>query len=395
MYLFVFLNLILLIEYIYYLFQKYSQKDNKIINYYREIPSNESPAIVGLMIKKNVDGNDIIATILDLWEKGYISVEYRIINDSKKCILKDSGKDRFLSLKDYENYLLDEIFKENREVVFEDFVNSSKFEIIFKNIGNMINKRIDIKSVHKISYKRLFNKVNFLTNYFVLGFSLFFSIIYILLNNFLISLTISYAINLIVFVVIKSLLIKNENDIESLLFGITFALSITYLGIIIILYLISDFEYQINSYLLITNIIASLISLVCLIIGDYNKKFEMTTLDYIMAIYSILSICLGNIIGLCIGIIYYSHRLYLKSPKHVYLYNDEIEKWVALKKFLNDFSYIDQRELMEVKVWNKYLIYGISMGVNKKIVLEYANMANIKLINNSILDKCYSENIMY
>ena len=52
MYLFVFLNLILLIEYIYYLFQKYSQKDNKIINYYREIPSNESPAIVGLMIKK-------------------------------------------------------------------------------------------------------------------------------------------------------------------------------------------------------------------------------------------------------------------------------------------------------------------------------------------------------
>jgi hypothetical protein len=387
-------SLILIIEFLYYAFYINSNQKNSI-EYYRDIPSNENPALVGLMVKGNVDGNDIVATILDLWEKGYISIEYRMINDSQKCIIRDSGKDRFLSLKDYENYLLDEIFKENNEVILEDFVNSPKFEIIFKNIGNMINKRIDIKSTHKISYKKLFNKVNFLTNYFVLGFSLLFSIIYMLINDFLISLAISCTINLIMFVIIKSLLVKNENGIESLLFGMTFALSIVYLGIIIILYLLSGYEYQINTYLLITNIIASLIFIICLIIGDYNKKIAMTTLDYIIAIYSILSICFGNLIGVCIGIIYYSHRLYLKSPKHVYLYNDEIEKWIALKKFLNDFSYIDQRELMEIKIWDKYLIYGISMGVNKKIVLEYAKMANIKLINNSILDKCYSENVMY
>jgi hypothetical protein len=179
-------SLILIIEFLYYAFYINSNQKNSI-EYYRDIPSNENPALVGLMVKGNVDGNDIVATILDLWEKGYISIEYRMINDSQKCIIRDSGKDRFLSLKDYENYLLDEIFKENNEVILEDFVNSPKFEIIFKNIGNMINKRIDIKSTHKISYKKLFNKVNFLTNYFVLGFSLFFSIIYMLINDFLIS----------------------------------------------------------------------------------------------------------------------------------------------------------------------------------------------------------------
>ena len=189
---------------------------------------------------------------------------------------------------------------------------------------------------------------------------------------------------LMLFIVIRSLLVKNENGIESLLFGITFAISIVYLGLIIIMYLISNFDFQISNTLLIINILASLIFIACLLIGDYDKKIKMTILDYIMIIYSLLSICLGNIVGLCIGIIYYSHRLYLKSPKHVYLYNDEIEKWIALKKFLNDFSYINQRELMEVKVWDKYLIYGISMGVNKKIVLEYAKMANIKLINKRI-----------
>ena len=387
-------SLILIIEFFYYAFYINSNQKNSI-EYYRDIPSNENPALVGLMVKGNVDGNDIVATILDLWEKGYISVEYRMINDTQKCILKDSGKDRFLTLKDYENYLLDEIFKENSEVIFEDFVNSPKFEIVFKNVGNMISRRINIKSTHKVSYKKLFNKINFLVNYSVLGFSLFFSIIYMLANDFLISLAISYVVSLMLFVVIRSLLVKNENGIESLLFGITFAISIVYLGLIIIMYLISNFDFQISNTLLIINILASLIFIACLLIGDYDKKIKMTILDYIMIMYSLLSICLGNIVGLCIGIIYYSHRLYLKSPKHVYLYNDEIEKWIALKKFLNDFSYINQRELMEVKVWDKYLIYGISMGVNKKIVLEYAKMANIKLINNTILDKCYSENIMY
>lgn len=387
-------SLILITEFICYVFYVNSNQKNSI-EYYRDIPSNENPALVGLMVKGNVDGNDIVSTILDLWEKEYITVEYRMIDDTQKCILKDSGKDRFLSLKDYENYLLDEIFKENSEVVFEDFVNSPKFEIVFKNVGNMISRRINIKSTHKVSYKKLFNKVNFLTNYSVLGFSLFFPIIYMLINNFLISLVISYVVSLMLFMIIRSLLVKNENGIESLLFGITFAVSIVYLGFIIILYLISNYDFQISNTLLIVNIVASLVFIACLLIGDYDKKIKMTILDYVVIIYSILSICLGNLIGLCIGIIYYSHRLYLKSPKHVYLYNDEIEKWIALKKFLNDFSYINQRDLMEVKVWDKYLIYGISMGVNKKIVLEYAKMANIQLINSSILDKCYSENIMF
>lgn len=390
----VFLIIIFLLEFTYYLlFINKNKKDQ--IDYYRDIPSNENPALVGLMVKGNVDGNDIISTILDLWEKGYISVEYKMINDNQKCVLKDLGKDRFLALKDYENYLLDEIFKDSSEVIFEDFVNSPKFEIVFKNVGNMISKRIDIKSTHKVSYKKLFNKVNFLVNYVVLGFSLLFSIVYILTNDFLISVAISFITHLFLFILIKFFLIKNDSGIESLLFGITTAISIAYLGLLIILYLISEFDYQLPVYLTILNILESVLFIICLFIGEYNKKVKFTMLDYIIGLYSLISICFGNVIGLCIGIIYYSHRLYLKAPKHVYLYNDEIEKWIALKRFLNDFSYISDRNLMETKVWNKYLIYGLSMGVNKQVILEYAKIANIKLINNSILDKCYSENIRY
>lgn len=394
MYLTILLILILIFECIYYLFNMHLNKNNKI-EYYREIPSEENPAIVGFMIKGNVDGNDVIATILDLWKKGYVDVEYKIMNDKQQCIIKDGGKDRFLVLKDYENYLLDELFKEKQEVVLEDFVSSSKFENIFKNVGNMIKRRGNLKKTHnEVSYKRLTNKINFLTNYTVLGFAMFFPIIYLISNNVLLSIIIGYFISLILFMLLKGIILKDSKNIEGLLFGISSAISVFYLGILIITYLLSKYSYQTNQFLEIGNVVLSGLMLICFFIGDYNKKSSITFIDYIIFIYSLVSIVFANVIGLSICIIYFSHRIYLKSPKHVYFSNDdEIEKWIALKKFLNDFSIMSERDLMEVKIWDKYLIYGIAMGINKKIVLEYAKLSNIKLINDSVLDKCYLENI--
>lgn len=395
MFLKVLIVIIFLLECIYYVCFINTHKQEKI-QYFRDIPSNENPALVGLMIKGNVDGNDVIATILDLWKKEYINVEYKIIKEEQKCVIKDAGKDRFLLLKDYENYLLDELFKDNQEVVLEDFVNSSKFEIIFKNFGNMIKRRVNLKKTHQVSYKRLFSKINFLVNYVVLGFAIFFSSIYLVSNNFMLSVATGFGINIVLFMLIKSFLMKEERNIESLLFGISSAISIVYFGILIIAYLLGNYTYQCNQYFEIGNFIISIILLLCFIVGDYNKKMEINPIDYLIFIYAIPSIIFENIIGLCISIVYLSHKIYLKSPKHSYFSNeDEFDKWVALKKFLNDFSVINQRDMMEVKIWDKYLIYGIAMGVNRKIVLEYAKLANIKLINSSILDKCYSENILF
>ena len=395
MFLTILIIIILLFESIYFIYFVNTHKKEKI-EYFRDIPSDENPALVGLMIKGNVDGNDIIATILDLWEKEFINVEYRIINGEQKCIIKDVNKDRFLILKDYENYLLDELFKDNQEIVLEDFVNSPKFETIFKNVGNMIKRRVNLKKTHKISYKRLTSKINFLVNYVVLGFAIFFSSIYLVSNNFLLSVATSFGINIVLFMLIKSLLIKEERNVEGLLFGISSAISIVYFSILIIAYLLGNYTYQYNQYFEIGNVIISIILLLCFFIGDYNKKMEINTIDYLIFIYAVPSIIFGNIIGLCVSIVYLSYRIYLKSPKHSYLSNeDEFDKWVALKKFLNDFSIINQRDMMEVKIWDKYLIYGIAMGVNRKIVLEYAKLANIKLINSSILDRCYSENILF
>lgn len=54
--------LIMIVIYTLVLRAKFS-KENTHYMYYRDIPSNDSPAVVGKIIKGHADGNDIISTI--------------------------------------------------------------------------------------------------------------------------------------------------------------------------------------------------------------------------------------------------------------------------------------------------------------------------------------------
>ena len=393
MFLIIIITLILLFECIYYVYFISANKQEKI-EYYRDIPSNENPAIVGLMIKGNVDGNDIIATILDLLEKEYIDVEYKIINGKQKYVIKDAGKDRFLLLKDYENYLLDELFKDNQEVILEDFINSSNFEIIFKNVGNMIKKRVALKSVHKISHKKIVHKINLVVNFIVLGFSIFFPFFFLLLNNFYMSVLLGYLANFVLLLITENVIFKLNYRIEHLLFSYSIIISIFYFGILLICYLLSDFKYQSNIYLIVFNIIISILFIFYFFAKNNNRACSLMLIDYGVFVISFISMIMCNKIGMCICIIYFSNRIYLESPNHtVSLNSSELEKWEALRRFLNDFSIIRERNIQEISIWNKYLIYAISMGVNKKVISEYVKLLNIKLLNQNIIDKYYIEKL--
>ena len=77
--------LIIVIVYTLILRKKFlKDKTEKI--YYRDIPSKDSPAIVGKIVKGNVDGNDIIATILDLSYRGYIKIKTEKIKSKEKTL---------------------------------------------------------------------------------------------------------------------------------------------------------------------------------------------------------------------------------------------------------------------------------------------------------------------
>ena len=46
----------------------------------------------------------------------------------------------------------------------------------------------------------------------------------------------------------------------------------------------------------------------------------------------------------------------------------------GLKKFLNDFSNIKEREALEVKIWDEYLMYAQIFGIAKKVAKEFKKM---------------------
>lgn len=55
------------------------------------------------------------------------------------------------------------------------------------------------------------------------------------------------------------------------------------------------------------------------------------------------------------------------------IYNDSI-KLYGLKKFLDDFSNIDTKETMEVKIWDEYLMFAYLFGIADKVAKQIKNL---------------------
>ena len=388
MFLLVFLIIIFIIESFCYF--KLKNTNEKNFDYFRDIPSNLKPAEVGFMVKHDINANDIIAILLDLYKREFLNINYQIIDGKEKCVLSLTEKDRFTSLNDYENYLLDQIFNNTNIAYLDDVFKDKDFNILFRSIANMIDKRVDINSKHHISIKRLFSKVNYLSNYLVLGFAFFFSSLYLITNNVLISIVVSYVINTFLFLIINSFLNSSDNRIESKVYSYTIFSSLIYFSLLLMVFLLSDMNYEVNSYIEIINIIFAFIT-ICLSFIDFkNKKINFA--DMLFLIFAIVSIIFVSPIGVCLSIIYISNQIYRLSPKHIYLDEKlEIDKWIGLKNFLNDFSLMSEKTVHEVELWDKYLIYAISMGVNKDSVNKYLSMPNIKLDNRNIVEKFYKD----
>ncbi len=65
---------------------------------------------------------------------------------------------------------------------------------------------------------------------------------------------------------------------------------------------------------------------------------------------------------------------------------DEKEKWKGLKKYMEDFSMLDKREIPEIVIWEKFLVYatvfGIADKVLKQLKMVYPNMSEELTMNN-------------
>ena len=74
-----------------------------------------------------------------------------------------------------------------------------------------------------------------------------------------------------------------------------------------------------------------------------------------------------------------SSKLNLHTQKGV----DEIDKWQALKKFMNDFSQMDKKDLPSIILWEHYLVYATAFGMADKVIKQ------LKLVYPELNDDLY------
>lgn len=49
---------------------------------------------------------------------------------------------------------------------------------------------------------------------------------------------------------------------------------------------------------------------------------------------------------------------------------DEQDKWKAFKKYMEDFSLLKEKELPDLALWEKYLVYATAFGISEKVIKQ-------------------------
>ena len=114
------------------------------------------------------------------------------------------------------------------------------------------------------------------------------------------------------------------------------------------------------------------------------KQFENWTGKGIGFVFlAFVSLCmLVNIIPSIICAVYcfkISGRYHTLTQKGV----DEKEAWIGLKNYMEDFSMMDEKEVPELALWEKYLVYATAFGISDKVLKQ------LKVIYPQISDTQY------
>ncbi len=255
-----------------YLREKKMKKTAFNMEYFRDFPASYGPEVLEYLLDKNVTEKSLSATILNLIYKKVLKVEVidRKLKDDYKLVLQEYDE---ASLTETEKIALNLIINEignSKEVVLSTI---KKHCSTLSNANNVMNLYNDfIRKSKSLGKSELF----FATTPGLVAFSVIFSLLGLVLTF------------------------------------ISFALDLSWLGIIIIILMIA------------------------LIIFVITRKF------------------------------------YTKKGAEHYA------KWMAHKKFLEDFSRFNEKELPEVTLWDKYLVYAVVLDcadkLSKEMELKMPNM---------------------
>lgn len=137
----------------------------------------------------------------------------------------------------------------------------------------------------------------------------------------------------------------------------------------------------------------------------YSNWLNRATLDAeLERFYEDLTNCkvvgiLYSIIGIVLGIYLVSQPTYFTSlimtftgiialiyfivfTKKTVKGSEDYSKWIGLKRFMEDFGKMDDKELPEIHLWEKYLVYAVSLGCADKLAKQMRIKAEALQVNN-------------
>lgn len=382
-------------------------KDKDKDTYIREIPSEDTPAYVGKVIKGHVDGNDIVATILDLSQKGYIKIyseKNRLGREEKILELNEEFKG--LELQEHELFLVNRIFKNKNKVVFEEYVKSKRFRLDFKAFDEMLTRKVERKSILKNSALKNINKILLLSIFMLMGNYMFYAILLpftiLITTNFsidnniiIINTVLSSVIHTLICYLYITYISKTTSMQENINLRIVYIVLSIILGISIIfggfesinMVLQKDLQW----YRIVINCIVSILVILYMFnIIKHDEKKEWVY--FVFIILTIIGIIFNLDLLICLCIIFFITYIFFKTPKHIGLKEEDYTyKWEAFKRFLEDYSMLGEHEENAILIWEKYLIYAVSLGINKKIIKKYGRLNNNILIDERYFQKFYIE----
>ena len=126
--------------------------------------------------------------------------------------------------------------------------------------------------------------------------------------------------------------------------------------------------------------------------GSYSKtlikaysNWSVKGVGFIFLFISSCIFMIANIIPSIICAIYcfrISSRYNTLTQKGV----DEKEAWIGLKNYMEDFSMMDQKEVPELVLWEKYLVYATAFGIAdtvlKQLKVVYPQITDMEYMNS-------------
>ncbi len=100
----------------------------------------------------------------------------------------------------------------------------------------------------------------------------------------------------------------------------------------------------------------------------WHTKYSSYLVGMMVCLFSFYFIAPIIIAILCAICAILCNKIYKKMRNLTQKGTNEQEKWRALKKYMEDFSLLNEREVPELVLWEKYLVYATAFGIADKVL---------------------------